>query len=290
MTQKQANILLVFVTMGWGSSYIFTKFSIGEVQPFMLVAFRFIIAFIVMALLFFQKIRHVHQQTIQASAVLGTILCGVFATFGFAMQTTSASTAGFLITTTVVFVPLIMVVIKRKLPVRKVMLGTLITFTGLTLLSLKDSFTFEIGIIYCLLTAFLYAIHIVANNYFARTVDAFQLGIFQLGFTGILGLIASLLFEPFSWPIGAVSWAAIVSLAIICSAFGFVVQSIAQNYTTPENTGFIFSLEPITAAIFAFLFLGEKMVMQEYIGATIILIGIFVANHTPKKRIEYGMN
>lgn len=63
----------------------------------------------------------------------------------------------------------------------------------------------------------------------------------------------------------------------LSSAYGFVVQTVVQQYTTPENTGFLFSLEPIFAAIFSFIFLHEKLTEMGYLGAIFILAGVFTA-------------
>ena len=56
------------------------------------------------------------------------------------------------------------------------------------------------------------------------------------------------------------------------------MQPIAQKYTTVESTGFLFSLEPVFSAIFAFIFLNENMGEQGYFGAWLILLGVLVVN------------
>ena len=33
MSQRHANLLMVLVTAGWGSSYLFTKFAVADLQP-----------------------------------------------------------------------------------------------------------------------------------------------------------------------------------------------------------------------------------------------------------------
>ncbi|MED4886572.1 DMT family transporter [Lysinibacillus fusiformis] len=116
-------------------------------------------------------------------------------------------------------------------------------------------------------------------------MDAFQLGIFQLGFASIYAAIGNLIFGTVTLPNGAVEWFSILGLAVICSAYGFVVQPIAQKYTTPESTGFLFSLEPVFSAIFAFIFLSEIMGGQGYLGALLILIGVLIANLPSKKQM-----
>ncbi len=55
------------------------------------------------------------------------------------------------------------------------------------------------------------------------------------------------------------------------------MQTVVQQYTTPENTGFLFSLEPVFAAIFSYIFLHEKLPAMGYLGAVFILAGVFTA-------------
>lgn len=73
-------------------------------------------------------------------------------------------------------------------------------------------------------------------------------------------------------------WGSIMGLALICSAYGFVLQAVIQKYVTTESTGFMFSLEPIFSAIFAFTFLQERLETNGYVGAVLIFLGVFIAN------------
>ena len=69
-----------------------------------------------------------------------------------------------------------------------------------------------------------------------------------------------------------------LGLALVCSAFGFVVQPLAQAHTTPEHTGLLFALEPVFAALFARLFLHETLSAQGLLGAVLVLAGVLVAS------------
>ncbi|WP_163103174.1 DMT family transporter [Peribacillus alkalitolerans] len=284
MTQKQANWILATVSMGWGTSYIFMKLCVDTIPALTIVSLRFGIAFIVMMAIFSKKIIRVDAKTLKYSAIVGALLCGIFIALLYGMKNTTASSAGFLTSTTVILVPILQTVLSRKLPSNKIFLGVTIVSIGLALLTIGDDFTFALSSIYCLVAAFLYAVHIIVTNHFAREVDTLQLGIYQLGFATFFATIGTFIFETSVLPNEGLHWFAILGLALICSAYGFVMQSIAQKYTTPESTGFLFSLEPIFAAIFAFIFLQENMGLQGYFGALIILVGVFIANSTSKKQ------
>lgn len=283
MTQKQANLLLATVSLGWGTSYIFMKLCADTISPYTTVALRFGIAFIVMIAIFYKKLLRADAKLLIYSAVAGALLCGIFIALMFGMKTTTASSAGFLTSTTVIFVPILQTLITRKLPRKNIIFGVFIVSIGLSLLTIKDNFRIEIGSLYCIVAAFLYAFHIIVTNSFVRKIDALQLGIFQLGFASLYAAIGNFIFETPVFPHGMMDWFAILGLALICSAYGFVIQPIAQKYTTPESTGFLFSLEPIFSAIFAFIFLHEYMGVQGYFGALLILVGVFFANSTSKK-------
>lgn len=290
MTQKQANLILGTVSLAWGASYVFMKLGVDAIQPLTIVALRCGIAFIITAAIFFKKIIRIDAQTLKYAAILGALLSGIFISLLYGVENTTASTAGFLASTTVILVPVLQTFITRKLPSKQTLLGVMIVSVGLALLTIGDDFSFAIGSLYCLLAALLYATHIIVTNNFARKVDTLQLGIYQLGFSTLYATIGTFLFETPVLPHDTIHWYAILGLALICSAYGFVMQAIAQKYTTPESTGFLFSLEPIFSAIFAFIFLHENMVLQEYLGALFILVGVLLAISTSKNHRRYQIH
>ena len=283
MSIKKANFLLVLVTVAWGASYLFTKTAVAELAPFTLIAYRFLLAFFITALVFWGHIKKTNKETILASAVQGLLMAVVCILFAYALRVTEASVAGFLIATTVIIVPMLMVGITRKLPSRQIVIGGVVTLMGLALFSLKGSFSVSAGMVLCLITAFLYAVHIILNNQFVQKINSLQLGVYQLFFTGFFSLIGALINEPLVLPQTSAGWGSLIMLAIFCSAFAIIVQSIAQQHTSAVSTGFIFSLEPIFAAMFAFAFLRERMDTQEMIGALFIFAGVLAANYTPSK-------
>jgi len=74
---------------------------------------------------------------------------------------------------------------------------------------------------------------------------------------------------------------------LICSAYGFVVQPIAQRYASPEKIGLIFSLEPVFSAILSYLFLHEVLNVKGYIGATLIFSGVALSKIRKTKAIPW---
>ncbi|WP_378955184.1 DMT family transporter [Pelosinus sp. sgz500959] len=273
-TKFTANAMLLLVTLFWGFSYLFMKMGLNFVQEYNLIALRFGIAFCLAAVIFSARLRKANLQTIRYAFVLGFILFLVFSCILFGIKFTSTSHAAFLVSLTVIFVPIITALISKKVPESKVMIGVIFALLGVGLLTLDSQLSINFGDVLCIAGALFYATHIVVTEKLTKAVDSILLGTIQLGFAGALGLIFSLFLEVPRFPVATEEWIPILVLSILCSAIGFIVQTVAQQHTTPTNTGLIFSLEPVFAAVFAFLFLGEILSMQGWIGALLVLCGV----------------
>jgi len=282
-TQLKANLMLLIVTIFWGSSYLFMKMGLVSIPEFNLIALRFGIAFLLAGIVFYRRLLKTDFKTIKYAFVLGTILVSVFASITYGVKTTSASNAGFLVSLTVIFVPLLLAVFFKKRPEKRIIFGVSLALTGIGFLTLNHQLKINIGDFLCILGALFYAIHIIVTAKLTKNVDSITLGVLQLGFTGAWGLLFSIFLETPRLPSTTESWASILVLGVLCSAFGFVTQTIAQKYTTPTHTGLLFSFEPIFAAIFAFAFAGEILTIKGYIGASLVLLGVITAEIDFKK-------
>lgn len=229
-TQQRADSMLALVAMAWGSSYLLMKIGLDGIPPFCIIALRFGIAFIAVSLLFFKKFKKTTKRVMMKGAVLGLFLFGLFAFLMHGLQTTSASNGGFLTSTTVVLVPILL------------------------------------------------------TDKFAQEEDGMLLGIWQLGFAALYGVICTFMFETPTLPSSGFQWIAILGLAFVCSAFGFVMQPMAQKYTTPEHTGLLFALEPVFSAVFSYIFLHETLSGKGYMGAMLVMAGVVAASVVREKR------
>jgi len=288
--QTKANMVLVIVNVFWGLSYVFMKMGLSSLQIFNIVSLRFLIAFLIAGILFYKRLKMVTKKLIISSLMLGTLLFGVFTFVTFGVSMTSASNAGFLVSLTVLFVPLINCLLVQRLPSWQTCIGLVFTLTGIGLLTLKHSFSLNTGDLLCIIGALLYANYIILTGKLTKQDDPLTLGILQLGVAGVLAMICSIIFENPSLPSTLNTWVAILGLGILCSAVGFICQTIAQKYTTPTHTGLIFALEPIFAALFAVLFLKEIFTLKDIFGCSIVILGILIAQIDMKSLSKIKIN
>jgi drug/metabolite transporter (DMT)-like permease len=274
----KADLMILFITICWGSSYLFMKMGLDSLGEFNLIALRFGLAFILAGVIFLPRLRQVNVKTIRYAMLLGFILFIMFTALTFGLKTTTTSNAGFLVSLTVVFVPLLHTFLFRKKIENKVVVSIVLALTGIALLTIQLPFTFNIGDLFCIAAALCYALHINLVSTAAQKVDTLSLGILQLGFTGLYAFISSLLFEAPVWPSTTNSWIAVLVLSVVCTAVGFIFQTIAQKYTTATRTGLVFSLEPVFAALVGFWFAHEILNSNQYLGAALVFLSVIISS------------
>ncbi len=280
--QVRADGILILVTLCWGVSYLLMDISLVELDPFTLNAFRFLGAFAIAALISFKKIKTVNKTTLKYSLLVGFALVFVYIGATFGVKYTSLSNSGFLCALTVIFTPILGWLFFRKSPGKKLTFVVILCFVGIALLTLGDDFSINMnhlkGDLLCLMCAVAYAVDLLLTEKAVshEEVDAYNLGVFQLGVTGTLNLIMAFIVETPQLPETGQVWGAVIFLSVFCTGVAFVLQPVAQQYTTASHVGVIFTLEPVFAAIVAYFFAGEVLSAKAYIGAVLMLASILI--------------
>ena len=275
--QLQANFLIVLVALFWGSTYFLTKMAVEELEPFNLTALRFGTAFIITALFFFKRIRNADRTVIKYSIILGVLAVIAVLSMTFGVQYTTASNAGFLISLSVVMIPLISVVVLKKKIKAKLLLSVILATIGIVCLTLNEQLTINKGDILCILCAASFAVQVLIMERIPKSADSVAIGALQLGITAVVNFILSFFLENFTVPRDLKVWGVIVILGVFCTAFCYIIQIYALKNTSAIQAGIILSLEPVFSAIFAYIFLGELLSKQGYIGAILLFISVILA-------------
>ena len=81
--QRRADLLLVMTTFFWGASYYLTDICLDDLPPMTLNAFRFIVAFVVLGLIFWKHVVHVNRITLRYSLIVGLALAGTYVAYNY---------------------------------------------------------------------------------------------------------------------------------------------------------------------------------------------------------------
>ncbi len=274
--QRKAELLLILATAFWGVSYYLTDVCFAELEPLMLNAIRFTVAFLVLGAAVLPRIRRAGRATWRYSVLLGLVLTVVYLCATYGVKYTSLSNAGFLSTLVAVFTPLLQWIVYRKVPERKARIALALCVIGLALLSLNEKFLPAGGDVLCLMCSVSYAVDILIMERAVvdPAVDPIALGVLELGVVGLAMLGLALLFEQPRLPRSAPVWAAALFLALFCSGISFLIQASEQRYTSATRVSLIFTLEPVFAALVAFFVAGERLRPRGYLGAALMLASL----------------
>ena len=280
MSKRAAEWLLAAVIFARSTSLLFAKVGLESMSPLNLLAVRFGLAFVVLCVIFWKKLRTVTRTDLLHGMILGAVFFAVMTCETFALTMTTASNVSFLVNTAIVIVPLFEAVLHRKAPDHRTLLCAAVTLAGVGFLTLKDGIAgFGLGEALCLLEACLYACGIILTGRFSQKGDTILLGMFQIGFLGLFAAIASPLAGTPHLPQNGTEWGVILALALVCSCFGFTFQPVAQRYTTADRAAQLCAINPLSTAVLSAIFLRERMGVQGVIGAALILLGIVLHNY-----------
>ena len=269
-----ADVSLLLVALVWGGGFIAVKGALDSVSPFYIVALRFSISVIIMLLVFRNKIKLITKSDLIIGTMVGFLLFLGFAAQTVGMKYTTAGKNAFLTGTNVVIVPFLYWAISKKQPDVYSLLSAFLCFIGIGLLTLGSGMHFGIGDSLTLLCAVFFAAHIVAVGFFAKKVDVIILVIIQLGAAAVFSIIAALIFEPKPQPLSLDTILAIGYLGIFSTMLAFLVQNLAQKYTTASHAAIILCLESVFGSILSVIMLDEIFTPKMVLGCLIIFIAI----------------
>lgn len=307
-----ADLALLLVCLVWGSTFVIVKEAVAEVPTMTFLALRFTLATLALAIVFGRDVVAGWRRLAGPGVLVGLFLWSGYTFQTIGLQFTEASRAGFITGLAVVLVPAVSAVLLKERPSAQAMAGVGLALGGLALMFLVPSLPAAgglgatsgpepaaasrmVGDFLVLGCAVCFALHIVslgrASSTRARTArEAGALATIQVG-AATLGYLAAVAVEgirggsarilPYSGEAGALLapsfiWALVIT-GLLATAGAFLVQTAAQRHTSATHTALIFASEPVFAALFGWLWLGERLVGWPLVGCLLILAGMVVA-------------
>ena len=269
--RMQAYVGLVVAAFLFGATFVVVKEAVVSLPPLAFVGWRFLLGAAVLFLF-----ARPHGRSIWVDG----LLAGVFLFIGFASQTaglesTTASNSGLITGLYVVFTPLLAAAVRRTPPAIPTVSGAALSVVGLGMLTIGTGFGLNGGDLLTVVCAIAFAAHIVLLSRLAPRHTVVPFTAIQLLVVAVLSLAGSAIFEGFPLPSASVL-PALIGTGAIVAAGAFLLQVRAQTVIGPSRTAIILSAEPLFAAATAALVLGERLTTQGWIGAALIMIGMYV--------------
>ena len=282
--QTGAELALVGVAAVWGLTFVMVQDAIALLPTMAFLAYRFLPAALVVALVFHRQLR-----SLPATGWRAGMAMGVFLTAGYVFQTlgleqTTASNAGFITGMMVVFTPLLGAVFLAERMPAVAWAAAGVSVLGLFLLSGAGSDFQARGDGLVLLCALAFAGHILVTSRAVGKYDVGALVAVQLAVCGIVCLAIAALAGDLEAPEGATVWSALIVTSLVASALAFFIQSYAQQRASPARTALILASEPAFAGFFGWLLADERLSALALVGAGLILAAIVAVELVPRLR------
>lgn len=279
--QLKADLSLLGITMIWGASFTLMKEGIKDIPPYTFLAIRYIIGCLILAIIFYKRMKNIDRETLKYGIIIGAALTGggIFQIVG--LQFTTASKSGFITGLCVVFVPIFLSIMNRKLPDKKSTMGIFLSLLGLGLLTLSGDLGINKGDFLTLISAVFFAGQVIFIDRFAPRFDTIALTVVELGTISVISLILGFFLEGCKVTFTGYSVFSILFTGILCSALAYFVQMEMQKHTTATHAALIFLGEPVFSAIIAAIFLKEIMTIKMVFGCILILMGMIISEFNP---------
>lgn len=277
MSKFLPEIAIIFGTMIWGATFMWVKEGISYLDPIYFIGLRFLLAFIFLLIIFPTK-RNLSKNEIKIGVLIGITLLFAYITQTIGLKYTTISNNAFITGLFVVFVPFVSFLFKEENISLITILGTLMAAMGLYLLSFSGSGigSINIGDLLTLLCAVLFAVQIVLVGRYTKKYDPVKLLIVQIFTVSILALFISFIMGTYTFSLKYGAIKSITLNAILGTAVAFYIQNKFQHKMPNTKAGLIFSLEPVFAGIFAYIFKGEVLSFTQIIGAALIFLAIVI--------------
>jgi drug/metabolite transporter (DMT)-like permease len=280
---------LIILSVIWGSSYILIKKGLTGLTPVQLGSLRVIITTILIAPIGYNKIKHIPKNKMKwvaISAFVGSFFPAYL--FAFAETEISSSVTAVMVSLTPLFTLLISVIIFGEELLKKQVIGVIIGFLGIVVLINNELISSSFNILYVMfivLAAFCYAVNANLLKYKLPNIPALGIVFMSFLFMFIPAFIVLFFSEfPFSNftsdPLILESIIYIVILALFGTAIAKVMYIKLLAISTPVFSVSTTYLMPVVA-IFWGLLDGEEFKLTQFIGTSIILIGVYLV--TKKK-------
>jgi len=278
---RLAQIGLVFTTLAWGATFVLVKEGLNHAQPFTFGAYRFLIATICTAFLVRSQIFQLQKEEFYSA-----VLCGFFLFTGYAFQnfglwenefytSTTPSKSAFITSISIIMVPIMLVITGIQKVSFRIWTAILLATIGLYLLLDPTGTGISLGDIFTFGCATSFAIHIILQDRYAKKgIHVTRFFLIQVTTVTTLSFICSFFFDTQSpsWSPELIN--ALLMTGIIATTIAILIMVWAQQILSPSQTALIFSLEPVFAAVFSWILIGELLGFWGWVGGFLVVSAV----------------
>ncbi|MBD8347235.1 DMT family transporter [Dysgonomonas sp. HGC4] len=275
--------LLVLGTAFWGISFPLVKEGISIVHPFSFLMYRFLLAALVLSILFFKQLKQINWQTIKYGVWVGIPLLLAILLQTIGLQYTSSANASFISGMDVLLIPILKFCVFRKSIKPKTWLACTMALAGLYVIAMASAGSgFNRGDMYAVGGAIAFAAYVLMVGKYNNKVETILLVIVQLYTCTIVYAVlafATVDFSHMALPMDWNVWKAVLFTGIFATAYMYGIQNVSQKYIEEEKVALTYLCEPVFATLAAYVLISEPITIRTIIGGGLILLSMFISEY-----------
>ncbi|WP_461811097.1 DMT family transporter [Faecalimonas sp.] len=271
-------LALLFVAVAWGSSMVVIKGSTDTLPAGTLLACRFTVAGVLLALANIKKLKQIDKDYIKSGIFIGVCLFMAYFTQTIGVMLEMPGKSHFLSSAYCVFVPFLGWLILKEKPKIYHIIAAAMCAIGIILVSVAGNFSISYGDSISIISSVFWASQIIAIAKWGKDKDPALITMLQFIVCAVLAWGFTLTMEnpgAIEWNMSAVG--GVLYLGIVCSGICFLLQTIAQKTENPTSVSIILSFENIFGLVFGAVFFNEQFTIRSILGFVLIFVAILVA-------------
>lgn len=277
---------MLAVTVVWGTTFPGMKGLTAELSALQIIVVRFCIASLVLSPLW----RGLQRTEVRWGMALGLVLFAAFLLQVEGLVLTTSNRSAFVTGLNVILVPIIGGLLGQRIGWR-IALASGLAWLGLLALFWEGE-SWNRGDTLTLASALFYAIYILmlealADRYPAQALRPERLAAVQSATLFTVGTLWLMLSEPVALAVLADKaqrhGAELIYLGLVASALMIWLQAWGQRRVRAVEAAILYGLEPVFAAIAAWLWLAEVLTTRALLGAALIVAGMIISQIVPTK-------
>jgi drug/metabolite transporter (DMT)-like permease len=263
----------------WGIAFPLNKMVLATISPMLFLSARFGLA----TLLLLPVLRQADRETWRAGLTLGVLFSVQLALFAAGLATIPPARSAFLFSVQTPLVPVVVLLMTRRSPPRRAVMGVAVAVFGSWLLTKPTGAVVGLttGDLLTLASALLAALYVVAAGHVGRRHDPWRLLGVQFLVLTVFGLAVSPLVETARFAPTSTA-AVLLPVLAVFSIMTFGGQLVGQRHVRATEAALIFAVEPVWAAAMSYLLYRETFGVTQWLGAALIVGAAFlVPTSTP---------
>lgn len=281
----------------FGLSFLFSKKALALSSPFELLSFRFLTAFLIMTLLIITGIIKVNYKNKPMTSLFLLGLCQpilyfIFETYGIKYSTSSQ--AGLMIALIPVFVAMLGAYFLKEIPLKKQIFFILISITGVVYIILMGNSHSGVistfGTIMLILAVVSAGFFNILSRKLSTSFSPIEITYFMMGLGALFFNTISIFSHLVNGDLGSYFilfsnkdfMISIGYLGILSSLIGFFLVNYTLSKITASASSAFANLSTIVTVCAGVLFLNESFYYYHFIGAVMILTGVWGSSYYGK--------